>query len=78
MSGAMWARCLVLPKIEDSSAAAKLIMATVTTKQAMAYRIQARELGYGPQGPTPLHLDTTAVLHGTSAEQISGEMNSVV
>ena len=53
MSGAIWARCLAPPKPGDSSAAAELVMATVATKEAMAYRMQARELGHGPQAPTP-------------------------
>ena len=48
MSGAIWARCLVPPKLGDSTAAAELVMATVATKEAMAYRMQARELGHGP------------------------------
>ena len=32
MSGAIWAQCLVPPKLWDSSAAAELIMTTVATK----------------------------------------------
>ena len=52
----------------------ELIMATVATKEVMAYRIQAGELGYGPRAPTPLYLDATAVLHGTATEQVSREM----
>jgi len=74
MSGAIWARCLVPPKLGDSSAAAELIMATVATKEVMAYRMQAEELGHGPRTPTPLYLDATAVLHGTATEQVSREM----
>ena len=35
MSGAIWARCLVPPKLGDSSAAAELIMAAVATKEVM-------------------------------------------
>ena len=37
MSGAIWARCLVPPKLGDSSAAAELIMAAVATKDVMTY-----------------------------------------
>ena len=51
MSGPMWARCLVPPKLGDSSAAAKLIMATVAVKEAVAHRIQAAELRQGPWDP---------------------------
>ena len=51
MSGAIWARCLVPPKLGDSSAAAELIMATVATKEVMAYRMQAEELGHGLRAP---------------------------
>ena len=36
-------------------------MATVATKEAKAYRMQARELGHEPRAPTPLNLDATAV-----------------
>ena len=32
MSGAIWARCLVSPKLGESSAAAELVMATATGK----------------------------------------------
>jgi len=74
MSGAIWARCLVPPKLGDSSAAAELIMATVATKEVMAYRMQAEELGHGLRRPTPLYLDANAVLHGTATEQVSREM----
>ena len=35
-SGAIWARCLVLPKLGDSPVAAELMMATVATKEVMA------------------------------------------
>ena len=48
MSGAIWARCLVPPKPGDSSAAAELIMATATAKEAVAHRIMASELRQGP------------------------------
>ena len=74
MSGAIWARCLVPPKLGDSSAAAELIMATVATKEVMAYRMQAGKLGHGLRAPTSLYLDATAVLHGTATEQVSREM----
>ena len=36
--------------------------------------MQAGELGNGPQAPTVLYLDATAVLHGTATEQVSWEM----
>ena len=49
-------------------------MATVATKEVMAYRMQAEELGHGPRTPTPLYLDATEVLHGTATEQVSREM----
>ena len=39
MSGAIWARFLVPPKLGDSSAAAEVIMATVATKGVMAHQI---------------------------------------
>ena len=71
MSGAIWPRCLAPPKLGDKCAAAELIMETVATKEVTANRIQARELGHGLRGPTPLYLDATAVLHGTATEQIS-------
>ena len=45
-------------------------MATLETKEVMTYRMQARELGHGPLGPTPLYLDATAVLHWTATEHI--------
>ena len=32
MSGAIWTRCLVPPKLGDSSAAAELVMASVAVK----------------------------------------------
>ena len=51
MSGAIWARCLVPPKLGDSSAAAELIMATVATKEVMTFRMQARGLGTGRVPP---------------------------
>ena len=56
------------PKPGDSSATAVLIMAAMATKEVLAYRIQARQLGHGPRGPTPLYLDATAVLHETATE----------
>ena len=34
----------------------------------------AAELRQGPWGPTPLYLDALAVLHGTTADQVSREM----
>ena len=74
MSGAIWARHLVPHKLGDSSAAAELIMATVATREVMAYRMQARELGHGPHGHAPLYLDATAVFHRTATGQISREM----
>ena len=49
-------------------------MATVATKEAMAYQMQENRLGHGPHVPTPLYLDATAVLHGTATEQVSREM----
>ena len=49
-------------------------MTTVATKEVMAYRMQAGELGHGPQAHTPLYLDATAVLYGTATEQVSREM----
>lgn len=73
MSGAIWARCLVPPKPGDSTAAAGLIMATAATKEVMAYRMQAGELG-NARAPAPLYLDATAVLHGTATEQVSREI----
>ena len=54
MGGAIWTRCLVPPKLGDSSGAAELIMVSVAVKEAMAHRIQAAELRQGPWGPTPL------------------------
>ena len=48
MSGAIWARCLVPPKLGDTSAAAELTMATAAVKKAIAHRIQAAELRQGP------------------------------
>lgn len=48
MSGETWTRCLVPPKLEDSSAAAELIMITAAVKEAVAHRIQATELRQGP------------------------------
>ena len=74
MSGDMWARCLVPPRLGDSSASAKLIMATVATKEVMACRMQAGKLGHGSQAPTPLYLDATSVLYGTATEQVPREM----
>ena len=74
MSGAIWARCLVSPKLGDSSAAVVLIMAAMAAKEVMTYRIQTRKLGHGPRGPAPLYLDATAVLHGTATEQASREI----
>ena len=74
MSGAVWARCLVPPRPRDSSAAAELTMAAVVTKADMAYRMQARELGHGPRGPTPLYLNATAVMHGAATGQVSRKM----
>ena len=74
MSGTIWARCLVPPKLGNSTAAAERITATVATKEVMSYRMQARELGHGPRASTPLYLDATAVLHGTATEQVSREM----
>ena len=74
MSGAIWTRCLVQPKLGDSSGAAELINAPVAAKEAMAHRTQAVELRQGPWGPTPLYLGTLAVLHGTAADQVSREM----
>ena len=74
MSGAIWARCMVPPKLGDSSAAAELIMATVAVKDAIAHRIQAAELRQGPWGISPLYLDALAVLHGTAVDQVSREM----
>ena len=65
---------MVPPKLWDSSAAAELIIATVTVKEAIAHRIQAAELRQGPWGTTPLYLDALAVLHGTAADQASREM----
>ena len=49
-------------------------MATVATREVMAYRMQARELGHGPHGHAPLYLDATAVFHRTATGQISREM----
>ena len=65
--GAIWTRCLIPPELGDSSGAAKLFMASVAVKEAMARRIQAAELRQGPRGPAPLYLDALAVLHGTAA-----------
>ena len=53
-------------------------MATVATKEVMAYRMQAEELGNGFRAPTSLYLDATAVLHGTATEQVSREMKYLV
>ena len=39
MSGAAWARCLVLPKLGESPAVAKLIIETEATKEVTAYRM---------------------------------------
>ena len=74
MSGAIWGRFLVPPKLGNSSAAAELIMATVAAKEAISHRIQASELKQGPWEPTPLYLDALAVLHGTAADQVSRDM----
>ena len=41
MSGAIWTRCLVPPKLGDSTAAAELIMASVAVKEEVANRILA-------------------------------------
>mmetsp|Transcript_4070 Transcript_4070/g.9688 ORF Transcript_4070/g.9688 Transcript_4070/m.9688 type:complete len:126 (-) Transcript_4070:309-686(-) len=70
MSGAIRTRCLVPPKLGDSSAAAELTMATVTAKEAVAHRISATELRQGPWEPTPLYLDALEIPHGTAAEQV--------
>ena len=74
MSGTIWTRCLVPPKLGDSSAAAELIMATVAVKEAVARRILGTELRQCPWGPTPLYLGALAVLHGTVADKVSREM----
>ena len=74
MSGAIWARCLVPPELGDSAAAEELIMATIASKEVMAYLMQTRELGHEPRAPTALYLDATAVLHGTTKDQVSREM----
>ena len=74
ISGAIWTRCLVPPKPGGSSGAAELIMAPVAVKEAVAHRILATELRQGPWGPTPFYLDALAALHGTAADQVSGEM----
>jgi len=74
MSGAIRTRCLVPPKLGDSSAAAELTMATVTAKEAVAHRISATELRQGPWGPTPLYLGALKVSHGTAADQVSRKM----
>ena len=71
---AIWARCLVPPKFGDSFAAAELNKATVATKEAVAYQMQAGELRHGPRAPTPPYLDATAVLHSTATEQVPREM----
>ena len=49
-------------------------MATVASKEVMACRMQAIELGHGPHARTPLYLDATAVPHGTATEKVSREM----
>ena len=68
MSCAIRARCLVSPKLGDSSAAAEKIMGTATVKEAVAHRIMATELRQGPWGPISLYLDALAVPHETAAD----------
>ena len=77
MSGAVWTRYLVPPKLGDSSAAAELIMATAAVKEAVAHRNQAAELMQSPWGPTLLYLDAPAVLYGTTADQVSREIKCI-
>ena len=50
----------------DSTAAAELVMTTIAVKKAMAHRIQAEELRQMAHGPSRLHPDATAVLHGAA------------
>ena len=74
ISGAIWTRCLVPPKPGGNFAAAKLIMVSAAVKEAVSHRILATELRQGHWGPTPLYLDSLAVLHGTAAGQIFRDM----
>lgn len=67
LSGAIWAICLVPPKIGVSSGAAELVLASAGVNEAVALRIQTTELRQGPWGPTSIILDALAVLHGTAA-----------
>ena len=74
MRGAIWTRCLVPPKLRDSSGAAELIKASVAVNEAVAHRILATELRQVVWGATLLYLDELAVFHGTAADQVTREM----
>ena len=63
------------PKLVGSSGAEKLATASVAVKEAATHRTQQTVLGQVPWGPTQLYLDAHAVLHRTSADQVTREMN---
>jgi hypothetical protein len=70
--GAIAWRCVAPPAGDDSSAAAKLRLATLAYKYVIAARFLQAELDVGaaPAEPTPLYLDAQAVLDGTNCERL--------
>jgi hypothetical protein len=70
-SGVMVAECFSPRKLADSSAGSELIMATWAAKAVLAFRMLQRELKLGPDGPTPLELDATAVLSGAQMDTVT-------
>ena len=67
----MVAECFSPRKLADSSAGSELIMATWAAKAVLAFRMLQRELKLGPDGPTPLELDATAVLSGAQMDTVT-------
>ena len=68
MGEATWARCLVPPELGSAPLERNRHGGHGDQGGHGVPVIQARELGRGPRGPTPLYLEPTAVPHGAVAK----------
>jgi hypothetical protein len=73
-SGLVDWKCVVPRHFSDSSAAAELVMATMSTKMILGFRMLLSELKMLSPGPTALYLDANAVINGADMEKVTREM----